>query len=71
MQAPRFGDPCEKGPHQRVVAVGVVVESERSTRLRTMPRLPRKNDPDSVRARQEALGLPELDLQPWARRRSR
>ena len=29
-----------------------------STRLRTMPRLPRKNDPDSVRKRQEALGLP-------------
>ena len=27
-----------------------------------MPRLTRKNDPDSVRARQEALGLPEAGL---------
>ncbi len=32
-----------------------------------MPRLTRKNDPDSVRARQEALGLPEVDLAPWAK----
>src|SRR6476660_2573712 len=32
-----------------------------------MPRLSRKNDPDSVRARQDALGLPEVDLAPWAK----
>jgi hydroxymethylglutaryl-CoA reductase (NADPH) len=36
-----------------------------------MPRLPRKNDPASIRARQEALGLDgevvELDLEPWTR----
>ena len=32
-----------------------------------MARLPRKNDPDSIRARQEALGLPEADLAPWAK----
>ena len=32
-----------------------------------MARLPRKNDPDSVRARQQALGLPELDLEPYTR----
>jgi hydroxymethylglutaryl-CoA reductase (NADPH) len=35
-----------------------------------MPRLPRKNDPASIRARQEALGLDgdatALDLAPWA-----
>ena len=30
-----------------------------------MARLPRKNDPASIRARQEALGLPEADLEPW------
>jgi hydroxymethylglutaryl-CoA reductase (NADPH) len=30
-------------------------------------RLPRKNDGDSVRGRQEALGLPEVDLQPYAK----
>jgi hydroxymethylglutaryl-CoA reductase (NADPH) len=30
-------------------------------------RLPRKNDPDSVRARQEALGLPEVDVEPYAK----
>jgi hydroxymethylglutaryl-CoA reductase (NADPH) len=30
-------------------------------------RLPRKNDPDSVRARQEALGLPDVDLAPYAK----
>ncbi len=30
------------------------------------PRLPRKNDPASVRARQEALGLPEADLAAYA-----
>ncbi len=32
-----------------------------------MARLPRKNDPDSIRTRQEALGLPEADLEPWAK----
>ncbi len=32
-----------------------------------MPRLSRKNDPDSVRKRQESLGLPEVDLEPWAK----
>ena len=31
-----------------------------------MPRLPRKNDADSVRARQQALGLPEADLSAYA-----
>ena len=31
-----------------------------------MPRLPRKNDPDSVRARQQALGLPEADVSAYA-----
>ena len=30
-------------------------------------RLPRKNDPDSVRARQQALGLPEADVEPYLR----
>jgi hydroxymethylglutaryl-CoA reductase (NADPH) len=30
-------------------------------------RLSRKNDPASVRARQEALGLPEADLEPYAK----
>jgi hydroxymethylglutaryl-CoA reductase (NADPH) len=30
-------------------------------------RLPRKNDPDSVRARQQALGLPEVALEPYAK----
>ncbi|MFL5961045.1 MAG: 3-hydroxy-3-methylglutaryl-CoA reductase [Gaiellaceae bacterium] len=30
-------------------------------------RLPRKNDPDSVRARQHELGLPEVELEPYAR----
>jgi hydroxymethylglutaryl-CoA reductase (NADPH) len=30
-------------------------------------RLPRKNDPDSVRTRQEALGLPEVDLEPYTK----
>src|SRR5215475_14950463 len=30
-------------------------------------RLSRKNDPDSVRARQQALDLPEIDLEPYAR----
>lgn len=31
-----------------------------------MPRLPRKNDADSVRARQQALGLPEVDVSAYA-----
>jgi hydroxymethylglutaryl-CoA reductase (NADPH) len=30
-------------------------------------RLPRKNDTDSVRTRQEMLGLPETDVEPYAR----
>src|SRR5205823_2420594 len=38
-----------------------------STRLRTMPRLSRKNDPEAVRSRQHALGLPEVDLEPYAK----
>ncbi|HEY4235923.1 MAG TPA: hypothetical protein VGM45_01140, partial [Gaiellaceae bacterium] len=32
-----------------------------------MPRLTRKNDPDSVRGRQQALGLPEVGLEPYAK----
>jgi hydroxymethylglutaryl-CoA reductase (NADPH) len=32
-----------------------------------MPRLTRKNDQDSVRARQQALGVPDADLEPYAR----
>ena len=32
-----------------------------------MPRLPRKNDPESVRARQDALGLPEVDVEPYTK----
>jgi hydroxymethylglutaryl-CoA reductase (NADPH) len=32
-----------------------------------MARLPRKNDPDSIRTRQEALGLPKADLAPWTK----
>jgi hydroxymethylglutaryl-CoA reductase (NADPH) len=32
-----------------------------------MPRLTRKNDPDSVRARQQAIGVPEVDVEPYAR----
>src|SRR6266404_111363 len=31
-----------------------------------MPRLPRKNDANSVRARQEALGLPQVDVSTYA-----
>ncbi|HET8895333.1 MAG TPA: hypothetical protein VFM96_14670 [Gaiellaceae bacterium] len=31
-----------------------------------MPRLPRKNDADSVRARQEALGLPQVDVSAYS-----
>jgi hydroxymethylglutaryl-CoA reductase (NADPH) len=33
----------------------------------SVARLPRKNDPDSIRARQEALGLPDVDLAPWTK----
>ncbi len=32
-----------------------------------MARLPRRNDPASVRARQATLGLPEVDVEPYAR----
>jgi len=32
-----------------------------------MPRLSRKNDPESVRARQEALGLPAVDLDSYTK----
>jgi hydroxymethylglutaryl-CoA reductase (NADPH) len=32
-----------------------------------MPRLSRRNDPDSVRARQQSLGLPEVGLEPYAK----
>jgi hydroxymethylglutaryl-CoA reductase (NADPH) len=32
-----------------------------------MARLPRKNDMESIRARQEALGLPEADLAAWVK----
>ncbi|MGH3009812.1 MAG: 3-hydroxy-3-methylglutaryl-CoA reductase [Gaiellaceae bacterium] len=32
-----------------------------------MARLPRKNDPGSIRSRQEALGLPEVDVEPWTK----
>ena len=32
-----------------------------------MPRLPRKNDPKSILARQQALGLPEVDVEPWVK----
>jgi hydroxymethylglutaryl-CoA reductase (NADPH) len=32
-----------------------------------MARLPRKNDAASIRARQEALGLPEVELDPWVK----
>src|SRR5438445_9151369 len=40
--------------------------TRRGYSLRSM-RLSRKNDPDSVRSRQQALGLPEVDLDPYAR----
>src|SRR5881398_3007564 len=49
------------------VAVTVRAYRVGCTRLRTMPRLSRKNDLDSVRARQQALGLPEVDLEPYAK----
>src|SRR5581483_10133473 len=44
----------------------IVAATRRGYSLRSM-RLPRKNDPASVRARQQALGLPEADLAPYAR----
>src|SRR4029077_8667880 len=40
--------------------------TRRGYSLRPM-RLSRKNDPDSVRARQQALGVPEVYLEPYAR----
>src|ERR1700756_666381 len=43
-----------------------VAGTRRGYSLRSM-RLPRKNDPDSVRARQEMLELPEADLGAYAR----
>src|SRR5881227_3614099 len=44
----------------------IVAGTRRGYSLRSM-RLSRKNDPDSVRARQDALGLPEVDLEPYAK----
>src|ERR1700758_2058111 len=44
----------------------IVAGTRRGYSLRSM-RLPRKNDADSVRARQEALGLPEVDLDPYTK----
>jgi hypothetical protein len=41
----------------------IVAGTRRGYCIRSM-RLPRKNDPESVRARQEALGLPEGDVEP-------
>jgi hypothetical protein len=32
-----------------------------------VPRLPRKNDPSSIAARQESLGLPEADLEAYTK----
>src|SRR5579884_357205 len=43
-----------------------VAGTRRGYSLRPM-RLPRRNDPDAVRTRQEILGLPETDLGPYAR----
>src|SRR5579862_1192773 len=43
-----------------------VAGTGRGYSLRSM-RLPRKNDADSIRARQEALGLPDVDLEPWTK----
>src|SRR4051794_15197378 len=34
---------------------------------RQVPRLPRKNDPSSIAARQESLGLPEADLEAYTK----
>src|SRR5438105_2574644 len=44
----------------------MVAVTRRGYSLRSM-RLSRKNDPDSVRARQSALGLPEVDVEPYVR----
>ena len=44
----------------------IVAGTERGYSLRSM-RLSRKNDPDSVRSRQQALGVPEVGLEPYAR----
>src|SRR5579862_7586947 len=43
-----------------------VAATRRGYSLRSM-RLPRKNDADSIRSRQQTLGLPEVDLEPWGR----
>src|SRR5579862_3208451 len=50
-------------PSRRVAAIAVSVVRENAR----MARLPRKNDPESVGSRQAALGLPEVDLEPWAK----
>src|SRR5262245_5609942 len=44
----------------------IVAGTRRGYSLRAM-RLSRKNDGDSVRTRQEALGLPQVDLTPYAK----
>src|SRR5690349_589565 len=44
----------------------IVAGTRRGYSLRSM-RLPRKNDPDSVRARQEMFDLPDVDLSAYAR----
>src|SRR6266567_2310185 len=44
----------------------MVAVTRRGYSLRSM-RLSRKNAPDSVRARQSALGLPEVDVEPYVR----
>src|ERR1700756_601220 len=44
----------------------IVAGTRRGYSLRSM-RLPRKNDADSVRARQQALGLPEAEVEPYLR----
>src|SRR5581483_2320378 len=50
-------------PSMRVAATPVSVLGENAR----VARLPRKNDPDSVRTRQAALGLPEVDLAGYER----
>src|ERR1043165_892760 len=44
----------------------IVAGMRRGYSLRSM-RLPRKNDPDSVRSRQQVLGLPGADVEPYLR----
>src|SRR5262245_51540580 len=44
----------------------MVAATRRGYSLRSM-RLPRKNDTDSVRSRQEGLGLPEVDLEAYTK----